>query len=112
MLKSSDFTPKPGDIFTWHYDYNNEKLPDDCQIWLSDQRIYVPSFGINLLISLTETDIWWINSQSFFQARRDEMNPWTSGTSAAGFIHARVDEMRPIPHRDMHRKPFHPRSRG
>lgn len=73
LMKTGLFTPRPGDLFRWHYDYNDEKLPDDYRVWLSDQRIYVPSTEINLLISLTETDMWWMNSDRFIHARVDEM---------------------------------------
>lgn len=70
LMKTGPFTPKPGDLFHWYYDFNDKILPDGHKIWLNNQRIYVSSSGNNMLVSLTTTDIWWINSWHFIHENK------------------------------------------
>jgi len=67
-MKTGAFTPKPGDLFTWYND-KNEKVCHSRHSFLStSMNYYVSMHGINLLVSLTDTDIWWINSRHFYHA--------------------------------------------
>lgn len=68
-MKTGSFTPKPGDLFTWHYDIDNSLCYKNDQIWSSIMKCYVPCAGTNLLISLTETNTWWLNEGRFIHAR-------------------------------------------
>lgn len=89
-MKTGSFTPKPGELFQWYYDsddsscYYDDKLysrPMGCNIFLT---------GINLLISLTDSDIWWLNNQNFFYTYMGDTT--TIHRWSTAFIHARVDD--------------------
>jgi len=93
-MKKGLYTPRPGDLFNWHYDHDDSKCKDDDKVWSSSMKCWVLCNGINILISLTETDMWWINNQSFIHARVDKIPSaaWV-GVPRRCFIHARVDKM-------------------
>lgn len=91
-MKRGDFTPQPGDLFTWYYDDNIKCHPEET-IWSTHMKRMVPCAGTNLLIALTDTDIWWMNSNCFIHTRVDDMAATRTRRAASScFIHARVDE--------------------
>lgn len=71
-MKTGPFTPKSGDLFSWHYDSNDEVCHIMEHMWSTPMNCFVQLRGINLLVSLTQTDIWWINSSCFIHARVDD----------------------------------------
>jgi len=89
-MKNGPFTPNPGDLFTWHYDSDDTAVTfyTDEKIWSSSMKRYVPASGINLLISLTDTDIWWMNEGRFIHACVNEYSPTTTAFGKQ-FLHPR-----------------------
>jgi len=78
-VKTGPFTPRPGDLFTWHYDYNDRICQPDDQLWAVAPYRWVPCVDTsNLLIALTDTDIWWVNSEGFIHAKVDCLQ-WRAG---------------------------------
>jgi len=71
-MKTGPFTPKPGDLFQWYYSSDDTICRDTDQLYSTIMNCWVPTTGINLLIALTDTDIWWLNSNSFIHARVDD----------------------------------------
>lgn len=93
-MKRGDFTPQPGDLFAWYYDDNIKCHPEET-IWSTHMKRLVPCAGTNLLIALTDTDIWWLNSNCFIHARVDDIHWGRWGARRHNrFIHARVDDIR------------------
>ena len=90
-MKRGEFTPKPGELFQWYYDHNDTKCLPKETIWSTYMKCLVPCDGTNLLIALTDTDIWWLNTNSFIHTHVDD----TTGDFVG------QDELR-----------LHPRARG
>lgn len=115
-MKTGPFTPKPGDLFKWHYDSDDNICHDYETIWSTTMKRYVPVNGINLLISLTDTNIWWLNSLSILHLSTTDTSCdlYDNGgyIRIVGFIHARVSDTCYGPFNDPFRTAFHPRSRG
>lgn len=64
-MKVGRFTPISGDLFTWHYECDDDVCLQHEQLLSGSMKQWVPCTGINLLISLTETDIYWLNNCRF-----------------------------------------------
>lgn len=71
-MKTGPFTPKPGDLFRWHYDFDDAPCYETDQLYSTPMKRWVTISGTNLLISLTQTDIWWLNTNRFIHARVDD----------------------------------------
>lgn len=92
-MKTGLFTPKPGDLFRWHYDSNDILCHEFEHMWSTPMKCYVQLQGINMLIALTETDIWWINSMRFLHSHVDDNDVAINlGDSVTRFVHARIDD--------------------
>lgn len=57
-MKYGPFTPRPGDLFTWHYNDNDKQCVAD--LWIIGG--YVPTVEVNLLIALAGRFIWWVQN--------------------------------------------------
>lgn len=86
-MKTGSFTPSPGDLFSWHYDSNDEACHIMEHMWSTPMNCFVPLHGINLLVSLTDTDIWWINSMRIINS---SVNDAAWGASSALALHPRA----------------------
>lgn len=62
-MKFGTFTPKPGDLFTWHYDSDDAAY--NGTIYVSEAQKTIIGDGINLLISLTCTHMCWTSAGQF-----------------------------------------------
>jgi len=73
-MKTGLFTPRPGDLFTWHHDSDDGLCRRGEKIWSSSKNDWVSCVGINILISLTETDVWWIDKINLIHSRYGEID--------------------------------------
>jgi len=72
-MKTGSFTPKPGDLFQWHYDDNECACRYD-PMWSDLMKEWIPlnSGNLQLLISITKDEISWLNGENFQYARTIE----------------------------------------
>jgi len=71
-MKTGPFTPKPGELFQWHYDIDDSICQPDDKLWAKSPYRWIPCVdNSNLLVALTATDIWWVNSQGFIHTYVD-----------------------------------------
>jgi len=75
-MKTGPFTPKPGDLFSWYYDTDDTPCHSYDQLFSMSMRLWVPCAGVNTLISLTNSNIFWLNDTHIFNARIDNTSPW------------------------------------
>ena len=89
-MKTGPFTPKPGDLFTWHYNSDDTPCRESDQIYSTVMNCWVPITGTNLLIALTDTDIWWTIGNRFIHARVDNTDRSRGWKRAAEELHPRA----------------------
>ena len=63
---------KPGDIIVWVYKTNDEVVDHDEELWSSTMDRWVPIGEKSLLISITNEQYSWLNSNGLFHARVDD----------------------------------------
>lgn len=94
-MKTGSFTPKPGELFQWHYDIDDSICQPDDKLWAKSPYRWIPCVdNSNLLIALTDTDIWWVNSQKIFRTNTHDMRAAPVVGGELRLIHARVDDIR------------------
>lgn len=94
-MKTGSFTPNPGELFQWHYDSNDEACHIMEHMWSTPMNCFVPLHGINLLVSLTDTDIWWINSMRIINSSvNNTVITIAAGSGHVGINHTRVVDTR------------------
>lgn len=77
-MKIGYFTPKPGDLFQWHSDSDNSMLCEkELYVWSKANDCEVPLYGINLLISITDVEMYWYHNGSLVNVRLDDVS-WIS----------------------------------
>jgi len=73
-MKTGSFTPKPGDLFQFHYDKDDIKY---CKtlMWSSTmkKRIKLNSGSLLLLVSITKNKISWMNGGTYIHASIDDL---------------------------------------
>lgn len=66
-MKTGDFTPRPGDIFRWHFDYNDSLARKNDESWSSSMEKIIPVWSENLLllVSITDEIISWLDGVTY-----------------------------------------------
>lgn len=72
-MKRGKFTPKPGDLFQWHYDHKNIPCEREILFWSTEQKHWVRcnTNDIFLLVSLDETKMSFFVGQNFIEVSTD-----------------------------------------
>ena len=70
LMKLGKFTPKPGDLFQWHYDSNDVLCDSINQLWSSTMMQNVPLYsgGFPFLVSITKDKISWLSKDRYYHA--------------------------------------------
>lgn len=71
-MKTGKFTPHPGDLFLWYFEIDDHVVGRYEKIYSSSMNTWVLCVGTNLLIALTNTDMWWMNNKRFMHIKIDD----------------------------------------
>lgn len=110
-MKTGSFTPNPGDLFQWHYDSTDILCHKMEHMWSTPMKCFVELHGINLLVSLTKTDMWWLNNNCIMHTQVDVIDVAVRiGDGVTRLIHPRVDDTVRVSY-DQTPRGLHPRKK-
>lgn len=62
-MKTGPFTPKPGDLFRWHYESDDAPCYQNDELFTTHDDHWIRLHDIHFLIALTESNIIWYSNQ-------------------------------------------------
>jgi len=81
---------KPGDLIEWVYEYDNELVVENEEIWSMIEERWVPigSSFVHMCISVENETISWLNEKGLFRVHVDDIF----------LVQRKVGSLRVVPH--------------